>query len=225
MIKSENLLKSYSIYKNDEVFSILIEYSDFSLHSLLPLMRDQNENLYGFIIKEILKGLEELHREYIIHRDLKCENIFVNKKGEVKIGDFGLSAQLVKERDMRETAAGSPFWEAPEVLRGIKYNRACDIWSFGITCIELATGNPPNINCKSMISLLIKLQNSPEPRLGSEFSTLFQNFIENCIQKNPEARKSASELLNHPFLSVVDCKKGLQDLQSLISSSISHPPP
>ena len=224
MIKSENLLKSYSIYKNDEAFSILIEYSDHSLHSLLPLMRGQNENFHGYIIKEILKGLEVLHRDYVIHRDLKCENIFVNKKGEVKIGDFGLSAQLVRERDVRETGAGSPCWEAPEVLGGKKYNRSCDIWSFGITCIELVTGNPPNIDCKSMISLMIKLQSSPEPRLGSEFSSLFQNFIENCLQKNPEARKSAIELLNHPFISSVDCKKGLQDLQLLISSSFADPP-
>jgi protein-serine/threonine kinase len=222
-VASPNIIRSYSLYQFKKNYSILLEYCDFTLFSLLPELKGRGENVLAFILREVLKGLIALHQKYIIHRDIKCENIFVNRDGEVKLGDFGMAAQLVRERDSRLTSAGTPYWEAPEVLSGKSYTTSCDIWSFGITSFELATGSPPHSNCLTILSLITKLKSEDPPRLPEDFSPSFSQFIESCLQKDPENRKQASVLLLSPFLLNIDEINAKNDLLSVISSHQSRP--
>jgi serine/threonine-protein kinase OSR1/STK39 len=165
------------------------------------------EPVIALILKETLKALEYLHQQGHLHRDVKAGNILIDSRGGVKVGDFGVSACVFDSRDgqrlKRNTFVGTPCWMAPEVIdRGNGYDHKADIWSFGITALELAHGHAPFSKLPPIKALLMQLQGAP-PGLDYEtdkkFSRSFREMVGLCLVKDPARRPSAEKLLKHSF--------------------------
>eukprot|EP01107_Rhizomastix_libera_P000162 TRINITY_DN1031_c0_g1_i1.p1 TRINITY_DN1031_c0_g1~~TRINITY_DN1031_c0_g1_i1.p1 ORF type:complete len:652 (-),score=138.08 TRINITY_DN1031_c0_g1_i1:75-2030(-) len=202
--KHENIVNYYGSYFKDESLWIAMEYcgggsvSDICARLQVGLSECQ----IAVVLRESLKGLHYLHREKnIVHRDIKGGNILLNDKGQAKLSDFGVSAQLFNTFSKRCTFVGTPYWMAPEVLTDSKYNTAADIWSLGITAIEMAEILPPNSNVHPMrVLLMIPKDDPPTLKESEKWSEEFKNFIKLCLTKDQNKRPSASDLLSHSFI-------------------------
>lgn len=162
-----------------------------------------NESLIATILREVLKSLEYFHENRQLHRDVKAGNILINERGEVKIADFGIAANLVEQgqrKRARFTVIGTPCYMAPEILAaGIGYTEKADIWSLGITAIELATGSAPYANLYPL-EVIVRISNSPPPTLPDNFSSAFRDFVRQCLQQTASKRASAHQLLESKFI-------------------------
>uniref|UniRef100_A0A671Q7P4 non-specific serine/threonine protein kinase n=1 Tax=Sinocyclocheilus anshuiensis TaxID=1608454 RepID=A0A671Q7P4_9TELE len=224
-IKAEiNMLKKYSHHRNiatyygafikknppgvDDQLWLVMEFCGAgSVTDLIKNTKGNSlrEDWTAYISREILRGLTHLHHHKVIHRDIKGQNVLLTENAEVKLVDFGVSAQLDRTVSRRNTFIGTPYWMAPEVIAcdenpDATYDYKSDLWSLGITAIEMAEGAPPLCDMHPMRALFL-IPRNPAPRLKSKkWSKNFQSFIESCLVKNHNQRPSTEQLLKHPFI-------------------------
>ncbi|XP_038133919.1 traf2 and NCK-interacting protein kinase-like isoform X2 [Cyprinodon tularosa] len=219
-----NMLKKYSHHRNiatyygafikksppghDDQLWLVMEFCGAG--SITDLVKNTKgnqlkEDWIAYISREILRGLAHLHAHHVIHRDIKGQNVLLTENAEVKLVDFGVSAQLDRTVGRRNTFIGTPYWMAPEVIAcdenpDATYDYRSDLWSCGITAIEMAEGAPPLCDMHPMRALFL-IPRNPPPRLKSKkWSKKFFSFIESCLVKNYTQRPPTDQLLKHPFI-------------------------
>nr|XP_018667613.1 serine/threonine-protein kinase 10 isoform X2 [Ciona intestinalis] len=215
-----NIVKLLDAFYFEMNLWVLIEFCDGgALDSImLELERGLEERQIQVVCKKTCHALQYLHQNKIIHRDLKAGNVLLTMDGEVKLADFGVSALNTRTMQKRDTFIGTPYWMAPEVVmcetfKDTPYNYSADIWSLGITLIELAQTEPPNHDLNP-VRVLLRVAKSEPPTLDipSRWSKEFSSFISRCLVKDPTKRASLSELLNHPFLTNISSPQPLVKL-------------
>lgn len=200
---SPYVVKYYgSYFKNTDLW-IVMEYCGAGSVSDIMRLRKKtlSEDEIAIILSDTLKGLEYLHLRRKIHRDIKAGNILLNSEGHAKLADFGVAGQLTDTMAKRNTVIGTPFWMAPEVIQEIGYDCVADIWSLGITALEMAEGKPPYGDIHPMRAIfMIPTKPPPSFREPDKWSAEFIDFVSVCLVKNPEERATATDLLNHIFI-------------------------
>ncbi|XP_048744155.2 STE20-like serine/threonine-protein kinase isoform X3 [Ostrea edulis] len=218
--RHENVVGLYEAFVFDGKLLMYIEFcGGGAIDSIMvELEKPLTENQIRYVCNKMCCGLDYLHNNKVIHRDLKAGNVLLTSEGDVKLADFGVSAKNTRTNQRRDSFIGTPYWMAPEVimcetLKDSPYNFKADIWSLGVTLIEFAQIEPPNHDMHPM-RVLIKIQKSDPPSLAkpTRWSKKFREFIAICLVKNPEQRPIAKELLEHPFIAGYDDKKEVLNL-------------
>jgi len=158
-------------------------------------------NQIALVCRETLLGLCYLHSYHRIHRDIKSDNLLLNTTGEIKLADFGYAAQLTEGKSKRQTIVGTPYWMAPELIRGHEYTAKVDIWSLGIMIMEMAEGEPPYMEFPPLRALfLITTKGIPGLKEPNNWPADFKEFARLCLEIEPETRQDAKILLEHSFI-------------------------
>lgn len=214
-----NIVKLLDAFYYENNLWILIEFCAGGAVDavMLELERPLTESQIQVVCKQTLEALNYLHDNKIIHRDLKAGNILFTLDGDIKLADFGVSAKNTRTIQRRDSFIGTPYWMAPEVVmcetsKDRPYDYKADVWSLGITLIEMAEIEPPHHELNPM-RVLLKIAKSEPPTLAqpSKWSSNFKDFLKKCLEKNVDSRWTTSQLLQHPFVTV-DSNKPIREL-------------
>ncbi|XP_060621081.2 serine/threonine-protein kinase 10 isoform X1 [Anolis sagrei] len=214
------IVKLLGAFYHDSKLWIMIEFCPGGAvdATMLELDRGLTEPQIQVVCRQMLEALNYLHSKRIIHRDLKAGNVLLTLDGDIKLADFGVSAKNMKTFQKRDSFIGTPYWMAPEVvmcetMKDTPYDYKADIWSLGITLIEMAQIEPPHHELNPM-RVLLKIAKSDPPMLSfpSKWSPHFKDFLKIALDKNPETRPSAAQLLEHSFVSKVTSNRALREL-------------
>jgi hypothetical protein len=160
---------------------------------------------------ESLRGLAYIHSLHRIHRDIKSDNILLGSDGQVKLADFGYAAQLTQQKQKRNTIVGTPYWMAPELIKGQAYDQKVDLWSLGIMCMEMCEGEPPYMEFPPLRALfLITTKGIPGLKEPAKWSPDLQDFLAKCLNKEADQRPDSATLLKHPFLARASDRRELE---------------
>ncbi|XP_026560503.1 STE20-like serine/threonine-protein kinase isoform X3 [Pseudonaja textilis] len=209
-----NIVKLLDAFYYENNLWILIEFCAGGAVDavMLELERPLTEPQIRVVCRQTLEALHYLHENKIIHRDLKAGNILFTLDGDIKLADFGVSAKNTRTIQRRDSFIGTPYWMAPEVVmcetsKDRPYDYKADVWSLGVTLIEMAEIEPPHHELNPM-RVLLKIAKSEPPSLAqpSKWSADFKDFLKKCLEKNVDARWNITELLQHPFVTVTSNK-------------------
>ncbi|XP_052862446.1 myosin-IIIb [Anopheles cruzii] len=206
-------LKRGTTVEDDQLWFVLELCTGGSVTDLVQGLRSRgarlSNNQIAYILRETVQALVFLHENHCMHRDIKGHNILLTESGHVKLVDFGVSSHLAATMARRNTSVGTPYWMAPEVIAceqqlDQSYDSRCDVWSIGITAIELAEGDPPLCELHPMRALF-QIPRNPPPKLAhpEQYSSALSDFISECLVKDLEQRPFSKELVTHPFLKSV----------------------
>jgi len=215
--KHANIVEYRDAFVKDKILWVVMELMDGG--SLTEVLNEYErikltEAQIGRICIETLSALLYIHKMHRIHRDIKSDNILLNKRGEIKLADFGFSVQLTKQKDMRSSVIGTPYWMAPELIKGLMYDTKVDIWSLGIMLMEMAEGKPPYMDFPPLRALFL-ISTKGIPPLNEEnrtYSTDMKQFLALTLKVDPNQRPSAQQLLQHPFLTKAGSSSDIADL-------------
>ncbi|KAF5188939.1 Mitogen-activated protein kinase kinase kinase npk1 [Thalictrum thalictroides] len=228
-----NIVRYLGTAREDGTLNILLEFvPGGSISSLLGKFGSFPETVIRTYTKQLLLGLEYLHKNGIMHRDIKGANILVDNKGCIKLADFGASKKVVELATITgaKSMKGTPYWMAPEVILQTGHNFSADIWSVGCTVIEMATGKPPWSEMYQEVAALFHIGTTKShPPIPEHLSKEAKDFLLKCLQKEPDKREAASKLLQHPFVTG-ECKENhpvsrspsLENSANLLSTSGSN---
>ncbi|CAN8239018.1 unnamed protein product [Cochlearia groenlandica] len=215
-----NVVRYLGSYQGEDYLWIVMEYCGGG--SVVDLMNVTEEALeeyqIAYICREAIKGLAYLHSIYKVHRDIKGGNILLTEQGEVKLGDFGVAAQLTRTMSKRNTFIGTPHWMAPEVIQENLYDGKVDVWALGVSAIEMAEGLPPRSAVHPMrVLFMISIEPAPMLEDKEKWSLVFHDFVAKCLTKEPRLRPTADEMLKHKFIQ--RCKTGASAMSPKIEKS------
>ncbi|KAI9470417.1 kinase-like domain-containing protein [Zychaea mexicana] len=211
MSRHPNVVEYIGCYSTEDEIWVVMECMDVSLADIIAVNMENEstdqivrEAIMARIARDLLRALCRIHRLHRIHRDIRSDNVLLNLRGEVKLSDFSHCAQLTKQQPKRNSIIGTPYWMAPEVIKGQEYDAKADIWSLGVLIMEMMQGDPPYVEYPPLRAVFLIASNGlptlPEP---DRWSTELKEFVQLCTMTEPADRPDADGLLKHPFLSNV----------------------
>lgn len=212
----DTVVNYYNWFFEDEKLYLEMEYCDGgSISDTMSLLkRPLTELEAAAVLKSVVDSIAYVHGLRRIHRDIKAGNLLITSEGIVKLCDFGVSAQLDDYRMKTGTIVGSPYWMAPEIMSQNGYDTKVDIWSIGITAIEIVVGSPP-LTQYNPTYVITQIPLLPPPEAPANFSPLFKAFVKRCLIKDPALRPPITELINDPFLAQISDQKSKEIIQDL----------
>uniref|UniRef100_A0A3P9N7R3 Mitogen-activated protein kinase kinase kinase kinase n=1 Tax=Poecilia reticulata TaxID=8081 RepID=A0A3P9N7R3_POERE len=227
--KHKNIVAYFGSYHRNTKLWICMEYcGGGSLQDMYQVTGPLKEKQIAFVCRETLQGLYHLHETGKMHRDIKGANILLTERGDVKLADFGVAAEISASVAKRKSFIGTPYWMAPEVAAVEKkggYNHLCDIWAVGITAIELAELQPPMFDLHPMRALMLMSKSSFQPpklKEKAKWSAGFHSFVKMALNKNPRKRPSSETLLQHPFVTQLLTRNLIIELLDMANNPELH---
>ncbi len=201
MKSAANLVDCTDAFRDGHHLWIVMEFMSAGTLADLLASGPVDESVIAYICREVLQGLAALHALKRVHRDIKSDNTLLDMDGSVKVADFGFCAELTRSSGKRNTVVGTPFWMAPEVIRGSDYDTKVDVWSTGILALECAERSPPHLDCPPIRAMfLIATKGAPPLSEPNKWSAEMKSFIDSCCATSPAARPDAEAALKHPFI-------------------------